>query len=223
MFDSSEVRISEAASTSVSGRSLGKPPITVIALRVDPKYSFSRDASRPSCIALGPPPRNKTFLTFWTFDNNSRYRPTGLLLNIASPTTTSHAPFSRAAMPSTRGRVSAQAEASEHEEVEEELQEGRKGLQFNETLSWRAGKPIAVADLLRRLQALSQELRDMEQEEADRDSLLPVAKDLAAAGLLNHKDKGVRAWTGCCVVDIFRLCAPDAPYTAAQLKVRYHR
>ncbi|KAL9104978.1 MAG: hypothetical protein Q9163_000150 [Psora crenata] len=92
------------------------------------------------------------------------------------------------------------------------------GLQFNENLSWRAGKPIPIADLLRRLQALSREMRALEQEESDRGSLTRVAKELASPNLLAHKDKGVRAWTACCLVDILRLCAPDAPYTGHQLK-----
>lgn len=93
------------------------------------------------------------------------------------------------------------------------------GLQFNEPLSWRAGKPISTADLLRRLQALSREMREMEQEENERDSFTKVAKELVSPNLLAHKDKGVRAWTACCLVDILRLCAPDAPYTGPQLKV----
>lgn len=93
------------------------------------------------------------------------------------------------------------------------------GLQFNEPLSWRAGKPIAIADLLLRLTALSKEMRVMEQEENERDSFTKVAKELASPNLLAHKDKGVRAWTACCLVDILRLCAPDAPYTGAQLRV----
>lgn len=93
------------------------------------------------------------------------------------------------------------------------------GLQFKEDLSWRAGKSIAIADLLRRLQALHKEMRDMEQEENERNSFTRVAKDLASPNLLAHKDKGVKAWTACCLVDILRLCAPDAPYTGQQLKV----
>ena len=101
------------------------------------------------------------------------------------------------------------------EEHEEEL----PGLQFNEPLSWRAGRPIAIADLLRRLQALSKEMRGMEQEENERDSFTTVAKELASPNLLAHKDKGIKAWTACCLVDILRLCAPDAPYTGQQLKV----
>ena len=62
----------------------------------------------------------------------------------------------------------------------------------------------------------------MEQEENDRESFTPVAKELASPNLLGHKDKGVRAWTACCLVDILRLCAPDAPYTGQQLKVSNH-
>ena len=96
------------------------------------------------------------------------------------------------------------------------------GLQFKEDLSWRAGKSIAIADLLRRLQALHKEMRDMDQEENERDSFTKVAKDLASPNLLGHKDKGVKAWTACCLVDILRLCAPDAPYTGQQLKVSGH-
>jgi sister-chromatid-cohesion protein PDS5 len=102
---------------------------------------------------------------------------------------------------------------------EEEEQQRMPGLQFHEPLSWRAGKTIPVAELLRRLQMLAKEMRDMEQEENERDSFTHVAKELASPNLLAHKDKGVRAWTAACLVDILRLCAPDAPYTGQQLKV----
>ncbi|KAE8454103.1 hypothetical protein EG329_005026 [Mollisiaceae sp. DMI_Dod_QoI] len=102
------------------------------------------------------------------------------------------------------------------EVVAEEPQLG--GLTFNEPLSWRAGKPIPTGDLLRRLDALSTELRDMDQEETDKDSLTKVAKELAGQNLLSHKDKGVRAFTACCLVDVLKICAPDAPFTPSQLK-----
>ncbi|KAF4538763.1 Sister chromatid cohesion and DNA repair protein [Lasiodiplodia theobromae] len=118
-------------------------------------------------------------------------------------------------MPGTRSRASAVTQI--HDDADEQ-QEASTGLAFNQPLTWRAGKPIPVAELLRRLQALSQELRGLDQEEADRGALMPVAKELASQNLLSHKDRGVRAWTGCCIVDMFRLCAPDAPYTASQLK-----
>lgn len=92
------------------------------------------------------------------------------------------------------------------------------GLQFNEPLSWRAGKPIPTGTLLQRLDALSNELREMDQEETDKDSLTAVAKELVGPNLLNHKDKGVRAFTACCLVDVLKICAPDAPFTGSQLK-----
>lgn len=93
------------------------------------------------------------------------------------------------------------------------------GLQFNESLTWRAGKAIPVADLLSRLQNLSQELKALEQDQVERTAFTRVAQDLASANLIAHKDKGIRAYTACCVVDILRLCAPDAPFKNAQLKV----
>ena len=101
-------------------------------------------------------------------------------------------------------------------------QPSKPGLQFSQTLSWRVGRPIPLAELLKRLQALAGEMRDLSQEEDEdaRSSFTTVAKELADPQLLGHKDKGVRAWVACCAVDVLRLCAPDAPFTEKQLKVR---
>lgn len=97
---------------------------------------------------------------------------------------------------------------------------GLRSLSFNQPLSWRVGRSaIPIADLLERLQTLAQELRKLEQEEIDKESLRKVSQELASAHLLAHKDKGVRAWATCCIVDVLRLCAPDAPFTRNQLKV----
>ena len=109
------------------------------------------------------------------------------------------------------------------EEVEDAVdtaQHASPGLRFNQSLSWRAGRPMPVADLLKRLQTLANELREMEQEENDaiKDSLGRVAKELADPQLLGHKDKGVKAWAACCSVDVLRLCAPHAPFTSKQLR-----
>ncbi|KAK0710932.1 armadillo-type protein [Lasiosphaeris hirsuta] len=105
------------------------------------------------------------------------------------------------------------------EEVEEQEQDDeRVTLKFDEPLTWRPGKPIAIDQLLKRLDRLSKELAEMDQETVDTNSLTKVAKEVASHQLLNHKDKGVRAYTACCVVDILRLCAPDAPFTPSQLK-----
>lgn len=111
-------------------------------------------------------------------------------------------------------RRSAAAEAEE-----QDPDTGTVRLQFNEPLTWRPGKPIPLDTLLKRLDRLTKELAEMDQETTDPSSLTKIAKEVASHQLLNHKDKGVRAYTACCVVDILRLCAPDAPFTPSQLKV----
>lgn len=115
----------------------------------------------------------------------------------------------------TRSRRSAAQEVVE----EEEEQEGVRRLKFNQTLVNKPGKQIGLTELLARLKTLCDELREIEQEEADTESLTRSAKELASPGLIQHKDAGVRAWTACCIVEMFRLFAPNAPYTASQLKV----
>ena len=103
----------------------------------------------------------------------------------------------------------------------EDARDGLRSLKFDQPISWRVGRSaIPIADLLQRLQTLAQELRNLEQEEVNKDSLTKVSQELASGHLLAHKDRGVRAWATCCIVDVLRLCAPDAPFTANQLKVR---
>ena len=92
------------------------------------------------------------------------------------------------------------------------------GINFDEPLSWRAGKAIAVADLLERLQSLQSELTNYEEDDVDRAAFARLGSDLASGNLLGHKDKGVRAWAVACVVDLLRICAPNAPFTGPQLK-----
>lgn len=116
-----------------------------------------------------------------------------------------------------------QEQEPEHEQEEENEPEneesGSRILQFKQALIGRPGKPINVSDLLARFKTLLDELRTMDQDDVHRDSLLSTAQDLANSSLLHHKDAGVRAWTLCCIVDMLRLFAPDAPYPASKLKV----
>ncbi|KAL4892298.1 armadillo-type protein [Aspergillus ambiguus] len=115
----------------------------------------------------------------------------------------------------TRQGPSVTTEVVDAEETSGDL----RCLKFNEPLTWRVGRSaIPIADLLQRLQTLAHELRKLEQEEVEKDSLKKVSQELATAQLLGHKDKGVRAWAACCIVDVLRLCAPDAPFTGNQLK-----
>jgi sister-chromatid-cohesion protein PDS5 len=114
------------------------------------------------------------------------------------------------------------APAVEPMEVEEDGQDVEmdeaQALQFDQPITWRPGKPIVVSELLRRLKTLSEELATMDQEDADREALVPKAQELASAQLLSHKDKGVKAYAMMCIVEMFRLLAPDAPYKGGQLK-----
>ena len=103
-------------------------------------------------------------------------------------------------------------------------QAASSGLKFNQPLTWRAGRPIPVAELLKRLQSLANELKEIDQDEDEtiKTSLAGVAKELADQQLLGHKDQGVKAWVARCAVDVLRLCAPDAPFTSKQLRVSFH-
>ncbi len=90
----------------------------------------------------------------------------------------------------------------------------------DKSLSWPAGKQTPVVELHKNLGALWLRMKDAEQDADERRPFLSVAESLASPNLLAHKDKGVKALTSCCLVDMLRLCAPDAPYTVEQLKVR---
>lgn len=118
--------------------------------------------------------------------------------------------------------VEQQSQDEEMEVEEEAEQEAAQVLEFDEPLTWRAGRPIPVADLLRRLKKLHDELSAMEQFEVEdqggRDSVTPKAQELGNTQLLGHKDKGVKAWTLACIVQMFRVLAPNAPYKAGQLR-----
>ncbi|PFH55440.1 hypothetical protein XA68_18308 [Ophiocordyceps unilateralis] len=94
-------------------------------------------------------------------------------------------------------------------------------LRFDEELSWRPAKPIPSATLVARLEKLSKELAEFDQGEVQLDSLRSVAAHLAHRNLLQHKDRGVKAYTACCLVDILRLFVPDAPFTDDQLKMMF--
>lgn len=116
----------------------------------------------------------------------------------------------------TRSRQANTRAAAQVEE--EEAAYSIPGLDYTESLSWPAGKPIAVADLFTRLQKLSTALKDTEQGSVEVKDITKLAQDLAHSNLLGHKDKGIRAWTVACVVDVLNLCAPNAPYRPNQLK-----
>jgi len=89
-------------------------------------------------------------------------------------------------------------------------------LQFKQKLV--LAKPIITTDLIKRLKNLFGEVSMMDQDQVDLDSLKGVTRDLINANLIGHKDLGVRAYVACCISDLLRLYAPDAPYTVHELK-----
>ncbi|KZT61710.1 cohesin-associated protein Pds5 [Calocera cornea HHB12733] len=88
-------------------------------------------------------------------------------------------------------------------------------LHFHEKL---VGKGLSTDALQRKLKSLHTELADIDQDNVDTNSLASVRKELISTSILLHKDKGVKAYAACCLADLLRLYAPDAPYTATELK-----
>ncbi|RIB07171.1 armadillo-type protein, partial [Gigaspora rosea] len=63
------------------------------------------------------------------------------------------------------------------------------------------------------------EISKTDQEEIETESLKNVTRELIHNTLLSHKDKGVKAYVACCISDLLRLYAPDAPYTDKELRL----
>jgi sister chromatid cohesion protein PDS5 len=90
-----------------------------------------------------------------------------------------------------------------------------KKLKFRDKL---VGKGLSTDALLKKMKSLQQELAEMDQEHVDVASLHGVRKELVNTSILLHKDQGVKAYAACCLADILRLYAPDAPYTQNELR-----
>lgn len=52
----------------------------------------------------------------------------------------------------------------------------------------------------------------MAQEEENASRYEPLAEFLISERFLEHKSREVRLLVACCIADIFRISAPDAPY-----------
>lgn len=90
-----------------------------------------------------------------------------------------------------------------------------KKLKFHDKLTTKNSTTDA---LQKKLKALHAELATMDQETVDTSSLSSVRKDLINTSILLHKDRGVKAYAACCLADLLRLYAPDAPYTREELR-----
>jgi sister chromatid cohesion protein PDS5 len=85
----------------------------------------------------------------------------------------------------------------------------------------KANKQITTSELIKRLTSLSNQLIDANQDNAaiKRQLEKTIAPQLADNNLLQHKDKGVKSYVAVCIVEVLRICAPDAPFNQTQLKV----
>jgi sister-chromatid-cohesion protein PDS5 len=91
----------------------------------------------------------------------------------------------------------------------------KKKLAFHEKLG---GKGLSTDALLKKLKTLHTQLAALDQDTVDVASLGTARKELINTSILLHKDRGVKAFAACCLADILRLYAPDAPYTQAELR-----
>ncbi|CAN0022800.1 unnamed protein product, partial [Phaeothamnion confervicola] len=74
--------------------------------------------------------------------------------------------------------------------------------------------------LVRRLQQVHESLKELSQDDRPA-GLGAMARDLASPAVTQHRDKEVRLLAACCLVDVLRVYAPDAPYTPAELRAAF--
>ena len=80
------------------------------------------------------------------------------------------------------------------------------------------GKVTRKGDLVQRLNTLHKSLTTLSQELSDRPKgLKTTAAELVSDKILKHPDKDVRLLAVCCIVDIFRVFAPEAPYADEEM------
>ncbi|XP_070391470.1 sister chromatid cohesion protein PDS5 homolog B isoform X2 [Dermacentor albipictus] len=70
---------------------------------------------------------------------------------------------------------------------------------------------LSTDDLVRRLKECAQTFQNLSQDE-DNNAYVQLALHLAGEGFLNHHSKDVRLLVACCIADVFRVFAPEAPY-----------
>ena len=77
-----------------------------------------------------------------------------------------------------------------------------------------------IGDLIEHLKGLHEKLAEIQQCDLDlsKSKLNKVATRLVHAELLKHSDKNVKTLVCCCLANILRLFAPDAPYNPVELR-----
>ena len=88
------------------------------------------------------------------------------------------------------------------------------------TKGFLAGAKPGGADLVRRLESTHAALKALAQEDSPPPGLDNVAAGLVAPAVLRGRGAEVALLACCCLVDVLRLYAPEAPFTDAQKLVR---
>ncbi len=92
---------------------------------------------------------------------------------------------------------------------------------MSRTTSLTGGERLSIGgrktDLVRRLQQTHSCLKALSQDDRP-EGLAETAEDLVGLGLLAHEDRDVRLLVACCLVDVLRVYAPEAPYSPVQLQ-----
>lgn len=71
---------------------------------------------------------------------------------------------------------------------------------------------LGADELIRRLKTLAHTLQAMGQDEGAYQPYIPLALHLADEQFLNHPSRDVQLLIACCIADVLRVYAPEAPY-----------
>lgn len=71
---------------------------------------------------------------------------------------------------------------------------------------------LGADELIRRLKQLTTMLQTMGQDDANYQAYIPLALHLADEHFLTHESRDVQLLIACCIADVLRVYAPEAPY-----------
>jgi sister chromatid cohesion protein PDS5 len=71
---------------------------------------------------------------------------------------------------------------------------------------------LSPDELIRRLKTLAHTFQSMGQDEGAYHEFVPLALHLASEYFLLHPSKDVQLLIACCIADVLRVYAPEAPY-----------
>lgn len=90
-------------------------------------------------------------------------------------------------------------------------------LDFNKSIISTLKDNLSSQQVIDRLASLHEELSTLNQDSVETSLLERYRIDLINKKILKSKDPGIQAFAACCLSDILRLFAPDAPYTDKEL------